>query len=136
MNEELQSTNEELQTINTELRDRSDELNRVNRFFGSILTSLQAGVIVVDQELKVHVWNHGAHELWGLREEEVRNKHLLNLDIGLPVEQLSPNRASSRAERQRSTPTARPTGAGSRSIAGSSSRLCAARTSSLGAAFC
>src|SRR5206468_224038 len=88
MNEELQSTNEELQTMNVELRDRGGELNRVNFFFGSILTSLQVVVIVVERELKVTVWDRGAEEMWGLREEEVRGKHLLNLDIGLPVEKL------------------------------------------------
>ncbi len=42
MNEELQSTNEELQTTNTEVRQRSDELNNVNAFLESILTSLAA----------------------------------------------------------------------------------------------
>lgn len=94
MNEELQSTNEELQTMNDELRQRSDELNHVNAFLESILTSMRGAVVVVDAELKVLVWNQGAEELWGLREEEVRGKHLLGLDIGLPTERLkSPMRA-------------------------------------------
>ena len=88
MNEELQSTNEELTTMNEELRQRSDELNQVNGFLESILTSLRGGVIVVDADMRVLVWNARAHDLWGLREEEVTGKHLLGLDIGLPVEQL------------------------------------------------
>jgi two-component system CheB/CheR fusion protein len=88
MNEELQSTNEELQTMNDELRLRSDELNSVNAFLESILTSLRGAVVVVDAELKVLVWNQGAEELWGMREDEVRGKHMLGLDIGLPVEKL------------------------------------------------
>ena len=29
-----------------------------------------------------------AEELWGLRADEVRGQHLLNLDIGLPVDEL------------------------------------------------
>ena len=86
MNEELQSTNEELQTMNDELRQRSDELNQVNSFLESILTSMRGAVIVVDAELKVLVWNQGAEELWGLREDEVRGKHILGLDVGLPIE--------------------------------------------------
>jgi two-component system CheB/CheR fusion protein len=88
MNEELQSTNEELQTINEELRQRSDELNTVNAFLESILTSLRGGVAVVDQDLKILVWNRHADDLWGLRSDEAVGHHLLGLDIGLPIERL------------------------------------------------
>ncbi|HVX37953.1 MAG TPA: CheR family methyltransferase [Gemmatimonadaceae bacterium] len=95
MNEELQSTNEELTTMNEELRQRSDELNQVNGLLESILTSLRGGVIVVDSDMRVLVWNARAHDLWGLREEEVVGKHFLGLDIGLPVERLKqPMRAA------------------------------------------
>ncbi len=88
MNEELQSTNEELETVNEELRERSDELKRVNVFLESILGSLRGGVVVVDSEFHVLIWNPKAEDLWGLRPDEVRGRNLLNLDIGLPVEQL------------------------------------------------
>jgi two-component system, chemotaxis family, CheB/CheR fusion protein len=88
MNEELQSTNEELETTNTELRLRSDELNTANAFLGSILSGLEVAVIVVDPKLHVLAWNHRAEDLWGLRANEVQGRHLMNLDIGLPVEQL------------------------------------------------
>jgi len=87
-NEELQSTNEELETINDELNQRTDELNQSNFLLESILGSLDAGVVVLDDELRVTAWNAGAHELWGLRGEEVQGQHFMNLDIGLPVEQL------------------------------------------------
>jgi two-component system CheB/CheR fusion protein len=89
MNEELQSTNEELQTINDELRLRSDELNRLNAFLESVFTSVRAGVVVLDRERRVLVWNSRAEELWGLRADEVEQAHFLNLDIGLPVGQLA-----------------------------------------------
>ncbi len=88
MNEELQSANEELQTMNEELRQRSDELNEVNTFLESILTSFGGGVVVVDRDLMVLVWNQKAENLWGLRADEVRDRHFFNLDIGLPVGQL------------------------------------------------
>jgi two-component system CheB/CheR fusion protein len=88
INEELQSANEELQTINEELRRRTEELNQVNSFMESILRSLRGGVVVMDRELRVQVWNSKAEDLWGLRSNEVRDKNFLNLDIGLPVEQL------------------------------------------------
>ena len=89
MNEELQSTNEELETINDELRDRTSELNQVNDFLESILTSLGIAVAVVDRQQRVQVWNHRAEDLWGLRQDEAVEHHLLSLDIGLPVEQLA-----------------------------------------------
>lgn len=88
MNEELQSTNDELQTINDTLQDRSAELDEVNDFLESILTSIQLGLVVVDKEMRVLVWNRGAEDLWGLRRDEASGTHLLNLDIGLPVAEL------------------------------------------------
>jgi two-component system CheB/CheR fusion protein len=88
MNEELQSTNEELQTMNDEIRLRGDELNSLNAFLESIMASIKGGVVVVDRELAVLVWNDGAHELWGLNEAEVKGKNILGLDIGLPIERL------------------------------------------------
>jgi two-component system, chemotaxis family, CheB/CheR fusion protein len=89
INEELQSANEELQTMNEELRQRSDELNEVNTFLESILASFGGAVVVLDRDLMVLVWNEMAEELWGLRPKEVKDRHFLNLDIGLPVEQLA-----------------------------------------------
>src|SRR5262249_49915954 len=89
MNEELQSTNEELETINDELRQRTDDLNALNSFLESILTSLQSAEIVVDRDVRIQVWNKQAAELWGLRDDEVEGEHLMNLDIGLPVERLN-----------------------------------------------
>ncbi|GAB3878788.1 hypothetical protein GCM10029964_029990 [Kibdelosporangium lantanae] len=91
MNEELQSTNDELQAINDTLRDRSAELDDVNAFLESILTSVRFGVVVVNQEMRVLVWNRGAEDLWGLRRDEAVGEHLLNLDIGLPVGELRPS---------------------------------------------
>jgi two-component system, chemotaxis family, CheB/CheR fusion protein len=88
MNEELQSTNEELETTNTELRMRSDELNTANAFLAAILSGIEVAVVVVDPKLQVLAWNHRAEDLWGLRASEVQGRHLMNLDIGLPVDQL------------------------------------------------
>ena len=87
-NEELQSTNEELQAINGEVDRRSVELNQVNAFLSSILSSLRGGVVVLDENLQVQVWNHQAEDLWGLRADEVQGRPFLHLDIGLPVERL------------------------------------------------
>ena len=88
--EEAQSINEELRTVNTEFQQRSEELNQVNAFMESILTSLRGGVIVLDADLLIQIWNAQSQELWGLRPNEVQGKQFLTLDIGLPVAALMP----------------------------------------------
>jgi two-component system, chemotaxis family, CheB/CheR fusion protein len=88
MNEELQSTNEELHTTNEELRSRSNDLNTANGFLESVFASLLSAVVVIDPEFQVLVWNDKATELWGVRQEEAQRKHLMSLDIGLPLADL------------------------------------------------
>jgi two-component system, chemotaxis family, CheB/CheR fusion protein len=88
MNEELQSTNDELEAMNDQQRERSDEVDRLNLFLEGILGNLGVGVVVLDADQLVQVWNSSAGELWGLRAEEVVGKHFLGLDIGLPVERV------------------------------------------------
>jgi two-component system, chemotaxis family, CheB/CheR fusion protein len=88
MNEELQSANDEMQTTNEELRDRTIEITDLNAFMESILSSLEAAVIVLDRDLVVQVWTPQAQELWGLRHDEAVGHHLLNLDSGLPTADL------------------------------------------------
>ena len=88
INEDIQSTNEELQTINNELNDRTAELNRTNIFLISILKSLQTGIVVIDSNFNILIWNYMVEDLWGLRTDEVLGKSIFSLDIGLPIEQL------------------------------------------------
>jgi two-component system CheB/CheR fusion protein len=88
MNEELQSTNDEFHVVNDMLNARGVELDQVNTYLQSVLTGIDCGVIVVDQDLVVRIWNHWSEDLWGLRAVEVEGKHLLNLDFGLPVAEL------------------------------------------------
>jgi two-component system CheB/CheR fusion protein len=88
MNEELQSTNEELQTVNDELRQRTTEVNQANFFLESILSSVRVGIVAVDDDLRILLWNERAEDLWGLRADEVRGKIFTSLDIGLPVQKL------------------------------------------------
>jgi two-component system CheB/CheR fusion protein len=90
MNEELQSTNEELQNINDQLRVSTSQLDDANAFLETVLASLRAGVVVVDHDMRIRVWNQRAEDLWGLRSHEVVGQHFLNLDIGLPFDQLRP----------------------------------------------
>lgn len=88
MNEELQSMNDELQFTNESLRDRQDEVERLNRFMTAVLGSMNSGVAVVDADMQILAWNTRAEDLWGVRTDEALGEHLMNLDIGLPLEQL------------------------------------------------
>ncbi len=86
--EELQSTNDELHAVNEEVRIRGDEVNQLNRLLNAILSSLGGGVVVVGPDRKVRLWNSRAEDLWGLREEEVRGVDFMDIDTGLPVQEL------------------------------------------------
>ena len=88
MNEELQSTDEEMDAINDEFRMRTEEVAQVNSFLEAMLGGLQAAVIAVGRDLRIHAWNRAAVDLWGLRRDEVEGAHLLNLDTGFPVHEL------------------------------------------------
>jgi two-component system, chemotaxis family, CheB/CheR fusion protein len=88
INEELQSTNEELETMNDELRDRTDEALSTNAHLAGILASIPQAVVVVDSKLRVTAWSSNAAELWGVRADEVGGEHVLDLDIGIPVQSL------------------------------------------------
>jgi two-component system CheB/CheR fusion protein len=88
MNEEQQSTNEELEAMNDELQRRTEEVTHLNLFLESILTSVRIGVVVLNPDMRIQVWNRKAEDLWGLRSDEVVGEHFLNLDITLELEQL------------------------------------------------
>jgi two-component system CheB/CheR fusion protein len=90
MNEELQSMNDELQATNEELRDRTREVGQLNTFMSSVFAGMPSGVVVVDADLVVREWNEQAEELWGVRRDEATGRHLLSLDIGLPLEEVGP----------------------------------------------
>jgi two-component system CheB/CheR fusion protein len=102
-NEELRSTNEEFETMNDELQrvndqlevrartlqERTAELDQARRYMSSVLNSIEAGIVVVDSDVRTVTWSSGAQELWGIRQEEAIGRSLLGLDIGLPIEQLA-----------------------------------------------
>jgi two-component system, chemotaxis family, CheB/CheR fusion protein len=90
MNEELQSTNDELHTINDTLRECSLELDDAKNFLDSLTNSVRMGMVVVDREMRVVVWNRGCEDLWGLRADETTGTKFTDLDIGLPMETVRP----------------------------------------------
>lgn len=74
--------------MNDELRHRTEEVNDVNAFLETILTTIGLAVAVVDSDQRVQIWNGKARELWGVSADEAEDEHLLSLDIGLPVEKI------------------------------------------------
>ena len=105
MNEELQSMNQELQAMNDELRRRGDEITEANDFLGAVFASMRGGVVVLDRDLRVLVWNRQSEELWGVRASEVLGTSFFALDIGFPVDQLAGRvRAALLGEQEREAP--------------------------------
>ncbi|KUH92818.1 chemotaxis protein CheR [Mycobacterium sp. IS-3022] len=90
MNEELQSTNDELHTINDTLNERTIELDQAKNSMDALVDSIHFGLVVVDREMRVAVWNRGCEELWGLRADEVIGSALTALDMGFPVDAVKP----------------------------------------------
>jgi two-component system, chemotaxis family, CheB/CheR fusion protein len=89
-NEELRSTNEQLEHSNDELRRQSDASNAYRQYAEAMLRSTNSGVIVLDGDQVVRSWNRWSENIWGLREEETVGRNLAELDIGLPVKQITP----------------------------------------------
>jgi two-component system, chemotaxis family, CheB/CheR fusion protein len=88
--------------MNDELRHRTLELNEMNSFLETILTTMGLAVAVLDRRQYVQIWNGQARELWGLSPEEAADQHLFALEIGLPVDQLqAPLRACLTGDSQR-----------------------------------
>ena len=74
--------------MNEEMRIRTTEVDEARGFLEGVLSSVAAGVVVLDADLRVRSWNRGAEDLWGLRAEEVYRQVFFSLDFGLPIGQL------------------------------------------------
>jgi two-component system CheB/CheR fusion protein len=85
-NEELQSGNVELETLSEETRVRGAKDDQAHAYLENVLSSVAAGVVVLDARLRVRSWNRGAEDLWGLRAGEVYNKPFFGLRFGLPTD--------------------------------------------------
>jgi two-component system CheB/CheR fusion protein len=88
MNDELRSANEQLQALAGGFRDRAGQSEQVTAFLESVLVGPRGGLVVVDRDLVVRVWNERAERMWGLPRGEAQGRQVLDLDVGLPVEAL------------------------------------------------
>lgn len=96
MNEELQSANAELQEMNEQLRARTVELDQAHAFLESILASVDVGIVAIDREFKITLWNDRAEDLWGLHAGEVQGRSLLELEK--PIKSFLAGEAGERQE--------------------------------------
>jgi two-component system CheB/CheR fusion protein len=79
--EELQSMNEELNTVNEELHGRNEELSRANGDLLNLLGSVQATLVIVENDLRIRRFTPMA--------ERVLN--LIPGDVGRPIGHIKPN---------------------------------------------
>lgn len=70
-NEELQATNEELSTLNQQLRARSEDLQKLSSDLENIQRSLNQGMVIVDQELRVTRYTPLAVRVFALVEGDI-----------------------------------------------------------------
>jgi two-component system, chemotaxis family, CheB/CheR fusion protein len=80
-NEELQSTNAELDATNRELARRTEEMNTLTFVQRTIIRSLSAAVIVLEDSGRVKLWNLAAERLLGITEEEAVGQSFWTLQI-------------------------------------------------------
>jgi two-component system CheB/CheR fusion protein len=80
-NEELQSTNAELDATNRELAHRTGEMNKLAFIQRTIIRSLSAAVIVLDEAGRITLWNLAAERILGVAEAEAMGQMLWTLHM-------------------------------------------------------
>lgn len=88
-NEELQSTNEELGILNAELRQHSEEQELLNNDLENIQASLNQGMVIVDQELRVTRYSPLAVRIFALVQGDL-GQPLIGIPTTLPLPGLQP----------------------------------------------
>ena len=67
----IEELNVQISAKNQQLEENLYEVNRLRWFFDSILNSMTNGVVVIDREGKIVLFNRGAEELTGFRRDEL-----------------------------------------------------------------
>ncbi|GAA0794611.1 two-component system, chemotaxis family, CheB/CheR fusion protein [Marinobacterium sediminicola] len=78
-NEELQASNEELTTLNDELQAKSEELGLLNSTLNNIQSSINMGLVVLDEDLRILRYTPRAVRVFGITPD----------DIGRRIQQIS-----------------------------------------------
>jgi two-component system CheB/CheR fusion protein len=86
-NEELQATNAELSMLNQQLRVRSDELEHLNTDLENIQRSLNQGMVIVDQSLRITRFSPLAVRVFGLLDGDI-GQSLFGIPTTVPIQGL------------------------------------------------
>jgi two-component system CheB/CheR fusion protein len=86
-NEELQATNDETGLLNQQLRVRSDELEKLNTDLENIQRSLNQGMVIVDQDLRVTLFSPLAVRVFGLVAADIGHP-LIGIPTTVPIQGL------------------------------------------------
>ncbi|MDY6849541.1 MAG: chemotaxis protein CheB [Thermodesulfobacteriota bacterium] len=78
-NEELHSVNEELYTVNAELEQKNKDLQQLNRDHENLLTSIEAGTVYLDKDLRIRKFNPAITRFF----------KLLPQDVGRPLDHIA-----------------------------------------------
>ncbi len=73
-NEELQATNEELTTVNDELQAKSAQLGELNETLNNIQNSINMGLIVLDERLRLIRYTPKVVRLFGILPDDIGQK--------------------------------------------------------------
>lgn len=60
----------------TELKQAEEELKKTKNYIDNIINSMPSALFSLDRELKITLWNKKAEKLFGLDEEQVKNRSL------------------------------------------------------------
>jgi two-component system CheB/CheR fusion protein len=85
--EELQSTNEELNTLNEELANRNRQLTRMHDDLNNLFANIDMAVIVLDNNLKMRLFNPIAEKLFNLIPTDV-GRPISDIRLRLSIENL------------------------------------------------
>ncbi|MEB3300338.1 MAG: CheR family methyltransferase [Cyanobacteriota bacterium] len=83
-NEELQATNDELAMLNQQLRIRGDEFEHLNTDLENIQRSLNQGMVIVDQQLRIARFSPLAVRVFGLVAGDI-GQSLIGIPTTVPI---------------------------------------------------
>jgi len=79
LEQKFENLNLELEQTNLKLRESLAEKEKVTNYLNNILESLTSGVLVVNSEEKIALFNRAAEEITGYKAEEVLNRPYLEV---------------------------------------------------------
>jgi PAS domain S-box-containing protein len=75
LEEKFEDLNRKLEDANQELRESLLEKHRLSNYLNNILESINSGVLAIDSENRITLFNRAAEEIVGLKAEEVFGKN-------------------------------------------------------------